>query len=77
MNSTVQALPVSQAVVQGSVMALDEWGQALMAFVALVEVVDSGPQVVGCPGDSDQGSLALWDRRHPGQKALDSGLWTW
>ena len=61
----------------GLVMALDELSRVSTAFVALVEVVDSGPQVVGCPGDSDQGSLALWDRRHPGQKALDSGLWTW
>ncbi len=60
--------------VQGSVMALDELGQALMAFVALVEVVDSAPRVVGCPGDSDQESMGPWDRRHPGQKALDSGL---
>ena len=60
--------------VQGSLMAPDELGQAYPAFVALVEVVDSAPRVVGCPGNSDQESMAPWDRRHPGLKALDSGL---
>ena len=60
--------------VQGSAMAPDELSQALTAFVALVEVVDSATRVVGCPGNSDQESMAPWDRRHPGQRALDSGL---